>query len=90
MMQRLQRILRLADHLLRALVLRRKDDVAHLAIVAARRAVIVQFFDRDRLPVHVLVALRLGLALPVRYQFRQVFRRLLRAREGRAKARMLE
>ncbi len=44
--------------------------------VPARRAVGVQFLHGDRLPIHVLVALRFGFAFAVRHQPRQVHRRL--------------
>jgi hypothetical protein len=54
----------------------REDNVADFFVFPARRAMAVQFLDRDRLAIHVFVALGLRLTFAVGHQLGQIRRRL--------------
>lgn len=64
-------------------MLRGKDDVTHLSILAPRGAPAVQLLEHNRLAIQVLVALDFGLAFAVRNQFGQVRGWIFGAERGR-------
>ena len=74
-----------ADHLLRALLRWRENDVAHFAVLARHHAALAHFLHRHALPVSEVVARPLCFAFHVRRLADQVGRRILRAHQHGAR-----
>lgn len=78
-----------SDKLLGALVLRRKDNVAHFAIATANAAVRIEFVESDSLVIGVFVPFGLGFGFAMSGKFSNVGWRIV-GRNGNGRARSYE